>query len=209
MPSLDGQYIAPPVPTPTPTLTPTVTPTVTPTQTPTATPTFTPTSTPTLTPTGGVVTLSASKMAVPNPVAPGGIVAFTIVVGNTGGVPALGVMVSDPLPPGTTFVSCGASQGSCSPPSGGVVTASLGTLAPGATATVTISVQAPAAPATLTNTATATATNGAGQGATARAVIVVGNGGQSLDVPALDPRALALLTVLLVGAAVWVLRRGV
>lgn len=199
-----------------PTLTPTATPTQTntrtptPTSTPTTTPTtpFTPTSTPTPTPTGGVVALSASKTALPNPVAPGGIVAFTIVVGNTGGVAALGVTVSDPLPSATTFVSCSASQGSCSAPSGGVVTASLGTLASGGTATVTILVQAPTAPATLTNTATATATNGTGGGAAARVVIVVGNGGQSLDIPALDPRALALLTVLLVWAAVRVLRRG-
>jgi len=135
-------------------------------------------------------------------------VAFTVVVGNTGSVPALGVAVSDPLPPGTTFVSCSASQGSCNAPSGGVVTASLGTLVPDGTATVTITVQAPAAPATLTNTATATATNGAGEGATARAVMVVGNGGQPLDIPALDPRALAVLAALVVWAAVRTLRSG-
>ena len=35
-----------------------------------------------------------------------------------------------------------------------------------------------------------------------------GNGGQPLDLPALGPRALVLLTALLVWAAVWVLRRG-
>ena len=73
---------------------------------------------------------------------------------------------------------------------------------------MTISVQAPAAPATLTNIATATATNGAGGGATARAVVLVGNGGQPLDVPALDRRALALLAALVVWTAVRVLRRG-
>ena len=154
------------------------------------------------------MTLSASKTALPNPVVPGGVVVFTIVVGNTGGAPALGVMVSDPLPSGTTFVSCGASQGSCSGPSGGVETASLGTLAPGGTATVTISVQAPAAPTTLTNIVTATATNGAGGGAMARVVVAVGNGGQSLDVPALDRWALALLAALVAWAAIRVLRRG-
>ncbi len=196
-------------PTVTPTLTPTLTPT--PTSTPTTTPatTFTPTSTPTPTPTGGVVTLSASKTAVPNPVAPGGIVAFMIVVGNMGGVPALGVTVSDPLPPGTTFVSCSASQGSCSTPSVGLVTASLGTLAPGGTATVTISVQAPSVSTTLINSATATASNGSGGGAIARVVLDVGNGGgPPRDIPALDPRAIALLTALIVWAAVWALRRG-
>jgi hypothetical protein len=198
-------------PTATPRGTPTVTPTLTPTSTPTTTPatTFTPTSTPTPTPTGGVVTLSASKTAVPNPVAPGGIVAFTVVVGNMGGVPALGVTVSDPLPPGTTFVSCSASQGSCSTPSVGLVTASLGTLAPGGTATVTISVQAPAVSTTLINSATATASNGSGGGAIARVVLDVGNGGgPPRDIPALDPRAIALLTALIVWAAVWALRRS-
>lgn len=194
----------------TPTITPTNTPSATPTSTPTTTPTapFTPTSTPTPTPTAGVVTLSASKTGLPNPAPLGGVVTFTILAGNAGGVSALGVTVSDPLPSGTTFLSCRASQGSCSGPSGGVVTASLGTLAQGGTATVTVSVQAPAAPATLTNTATVTATNDPGQSATARAVISVGSGGPPLDVAALDRRALALLAALLVWAAVRVLRRN-
>jgi uncharacterized repeat protein (TIGR01451 family) len=136
-------------------------------------------------------------------------VAFTIVVGNMGGVPALGVTVSDPLPPGTTFVSCSASQGSCGAPSGGVVTASLGTLAPGDTATVTISVQAPSVSTTLTNSATATASNGSGEGAITRVVVLVGNGGgPPRDIPSLDPRAIALLAALIVWAGAWALRRG-
>jgi hypothetical protein len=89
------------------------------------------------------------------------------------------------------------------------VTASLGTLAPGATATVTISGQAPPMSTTLTNTALATATNGSGGGTAARVVLVVGDGGgQPIDIPTLDPRALAFLTALLAGAGVWALRRG-
>jgi len=219
-------------PTVTPTLTPTFTPTETPTQTPTGTPpptntptntptatptptgtppgptpTFTPTPTPTPTPPVGAVTLAVQKTAVPNPVPPGGLVAFTIVVGNTGAVTALDVTVSDQLPPGLAFASCSASQGSCSE-SAGLVTALLGTLAPGATATMTISAQAPPVSTTLMNSATATASNGPEVGATSQVVVIVGNGGSPADIPALDPRALALLTALLVGAGVWVLRRG-
>ena len=120
---------------------------------------------------------------------------------------ALDVTVSDQLPPGLTFASCSASQGSCSE-SAGLVTALLGALAPGATATVTISAQALPISTTLTNSATATASNGAGGGTTSQVVVIVGNGGSPADIPALDPRALAVLTVLLVGAGVWALRRG-
>jgi uncharacterized repeat protein (TIGR01451 family) len=136
-------------------------------------------------------------------------VTFTILVGNTGAVPALGVTVTDPLPAGMTLVSCSASQGSCSGPSGGDVTASLGTLAPGDTAAVTISAQAPPFSTTLANSAAATASNGSGDGADSRVVVVVGNGsGLTRDIPALDPRALAFLTTLLVWVGVRALRRG-
>jgi len=155
------------------------------------------------------VNLSVLKSALPNPVAPGGIVAFTAVVGNPGPSTALGVTVSDPLPTGMTFVSCNSSQGVCNGVWGGVVTASLGTLAPGGTATVTISAQAPLFSATLVNTVTATASNGTGGGASAQVVVLVGDGrGQTRDIPALDPRALAVLTALLVWIGVRALRRG-
>jgi hypothetical protein len=70
------------------------------------------------------------------------------------------VILNDPIPSGTNFVSCGTSQGSCTGPAvgtNGPVTANLGTLASGSTATVTIvvNVTAPAG-STLTNTAVVT-----------------------------------------------------
>ncbi|HQR66658.1 MAG TPA: DUF11 domain-containing protein [Thermoanaerobaculia bacterium] len=156
------------------------------------------------------MTLSAVKTALPNPVLPGGIVDFTIVVANPGPATALGVTVSDALPPEMTFVSCSASPGVCNGLAGGVVTASLGTLAAGETGTVTISAQAPPAPATIANHALATASNGSGDPADSRVIVIVGSGGGGPphDIPALDPRALVLLTALLVWFGVRALRGG-
>src|SRR5216684_2173997 len=60
---------------------------------------------------------------------------------NAGPLSAASVSVTDPLPAGTTFVSCSTSQGTCSgPPVGtnGTVTATLGTIASAGSATFTI-----------------------------------------------------------------------
>ncbi len=77
---------------------------------------------------------------------------YTIVVANAGPSIATGVIMTDLLPAGTAFVTAGTTQGTVSE-SGGVVTATLGELASGATATVTIIVR-PTATGTLTNVAT-------------------------------------------------------
>jgi hypothetical protein len=67
--------------------------------------------------------------------------------------------MNDPLPTGTTFVSCGASLGNCSGPNvgeNGTVTATLaGDLGPGGSITVTIVANVTAGAGTvLSNTAT-------------------------------------------------------
>ena len=73
---------------------------------------------------------------------------YTITVTNSGPDSADGVVVTDSLPAGVTFVS--ASGGGMN--NGGVITWSLGTLAVGATSNVTVTVKAPVY-GSLTNSA--------------------------------------------------------
>lgn len=136
-------------PTPTPTFTPTLIPTNTFTPTATPTPTNTPTPTSTPVPTADLV---LTKSASPNPVTSGGTLTFQIGVTNNGPGAAAGVVVTDPLPPGTTFCTsvqnpsctgCSPSQGSCAAPTGGtngLVTANLGSIPAGGFAQVSITV---------------------------------------------------------------------
>jgi uncharacterized repeat protein (TIGR01451 family) len=139
------------IPTPTPTVT-SLTPQPTATQTPTAGPTPTPTPAP--------ADLVISKTDSPDPVTSGTTLTYTILVTNNGPGFSLGVNVTDPLPVGTTFISCSATQGSCSGPavgSNGTVTANFGTIgAPGfATLSIAVNVTAPGG-TSLTNTAVVT-----------------------------------------------------
>jgi uncharacterized repeat protein (TIGR01451 family) len=130
------------------------------TATPTATATGTPppTGTPTPTPIPGA-DLVVTKGDAPDPVASTANVTYTVVVTNNGPGSATNVTVTDPLPNGTTFVSCGPSLGSCMSPNvgeTGTVTANIGTLGPGASATVTVVANVNAgAGTTISNTATA------------------------------------------------------
>lgn len=89
-----------------------------------------------------------------DPVAIGSSLTYTLNVTNTGPNSATGVVVTDTLPAGTTFVSC-TPVASCSA-SGQLVTVNLGTIASAsnAIATITVSVQGPAR--TMTNTASVT-----------------------------------------------------
>ena len=92
-----------------------------------------------------------TKVAAPGRVFVGQDVTYTILVTNDGPNIATGVIVTDTLPAGAAFVTAGTTQGTVSE-SGGVVTATLGELASGATATVTITVR-PTAAGTLSNIA--------------------------------------------------------
>jgi uncharacterized repeat protein (TIGR01451 family) len=140
------------IPTPTPTVT-SLTPQPTATQTPTAGPTPTPTPAP--------ADLRITKADSPDPVVSGTTLTYTVTVNNAGPGFSLGVNVTDPLPVGTTFISCQASQGSCSGPapgSNGTVTANFGTIGFPGFATLSIAVNVTAPPnVTLTNTAVVTA----------------------------------------------------
>ncbi len=134
-------------------------PCVQPTPTP-ATPT-TPTLTHTLSPTPTATPpppadLSVVKSA-PASAATGTQITYSIVASNTG-PGAVNVTVTDPLPSGTTFVSCTSAIGTCSGPNpgtNGTVVANLGQMGPGGSANISITVTLTASAGTsISNTAT-------------------------------------------------------
>lgn len=88
-----------------------------------------------------------------DPVIAGNSVTYTLTVHNNGETAAPGVVVTDLLPAGVTYLSGSSSQGIVSQ-SNGTVTVNLGTLAVGATATITLNVSLPTTANTaLTNSA--------------------------------------------------------
>jgi uncharacterized repeat protein (TIGR01451 family) len=99
--------------------------------------------------------LAVVKTASPNPVVAGQQLSYTLAATNNGPSPATGVTITDPLPASLTFVSATSSQGTVSCDSSGTLTASLGSLANGASATVNVvTTVAASATGTVTNTAT-------------------------------------------------------
>lgn len=80
---------------------------------------------------------------------------YTITVTNNGPASSSGVVLTDTLASGLTFVSSTPTQGSCSGTT--TITCNLGTLASGASATVSV-VVTPGAPGGYTNSASVTAT---------------------------------------------------
>ncbi len=83
--------------------------------------------------------VSVTQTDSPDPVLTGGNVTYAVTITNQGPDSAAGVILSDSLPAGASFVAATPSQGTASQ-SGGVVTASLGNLAAGASALVNITV---------------------------------------------------------------------
>ena len=90
----------------------------------------------------------------PDPGPAGGVFTYTVRVDNNGPDAAIGVGLSDTLPPGSSFVGVTTTQGSCSQ-AAGTVSCALGDIAFLANVTVTIQVRLPTA-GVWTNTATAT-----------------------------------------------------
>jgi uncharacterized repeat protein (TIGR01451 family) len=212
-----------PTQTPTVTTTPTNTATVTPTNTATGTPTQTPTvtATATATPTGalptptltntpapGTADLSVSKTG-PASASNGQDVTYTIVASNAGPAAAANVSLSDPLPAGTTFVSCSTTQGSCSGPlvgTNGTVTVALGSLGVSASAAVTIVAHVTAAGGTLSNTATvSSSTPDPNPGNDSSTLNTAVNGA---NIPVLNGPVLILFGALLSALALLLLRRA-
>ncbi|WP_417744241.1 SdrD B-like domain-containing protein [Rosistilla oblonga] len=100
--------------------------------------------------------LSITKTDVGDPTSPGNTIDYTLTVTNNGPSNATGVVVTDNLPTGVTFVSGTGSQGTVTN-NNGVITANVGNLASGSTATVTIRVSvASGTTGTISNQATVT-----------------------------------------------------
>ena len=100
---------------------------------------------------GGSADLAITKTDSPDPVTAGNNLTYLLTVTNSGPAQATGVVVTDTIPAGVSFVSATPSQGSCGPPN--PITCNLGTINNGANATVTI-VVTPTAAGPLSNTAT-------------------------------------------------------
>lgn len=100
--------------------------------------------------------LSLTKQAAPEPVKPGSNLTFTISYANTGNANATGVVITDVVPVGTSFVSASAPGVEAL----GTVTWNLGTVAAGSSGSVTLVVQVGALPpgAQIANSATLTST---------------------------------------------------
>jgi uncharacterized repeat protein (TIGR01451 family) len=93
--------------------------------------------------------LAVSQSDAPDPVLPGGSVAYAINVRNLGAYPASVVALRDDLPAGSALVSASATQGTCT--GAGPVLCQLGELGAGGSAGVTVVVAAPSAPGPITN----------------------------------------------------------
>jgi uncharacterized repeat protein (TIGR01451 family) len=96
--------------------------------------------------------LSIVKTGSPNPVTTKAPLTYTLTVANAGPATANQVTVRDTLPPGVTYVSASGTGWAISQ-SGGVVTATLPSMAVGASSVITINVKAPGSSGTITNTA--------------------------------------------------------
>ncbi len=104
----------------------------------------------------GYVDLIVVKTGEPNPVLSPGILTYTVVVTNHGTAAATGVVLSDNLGPGMTYSSATTTKGTVVN-ANGIVTTTIGTLNPGASATLTLFASVNVAiDGTLVNTAVAT-----------------------------------------------------
>jgi len=123
----------------------------------------------------------------PDPAPAKGTVKYNIAVRDEGPKAATKVVVTIPVPEGTTFVSCTADLGICEGPAAGTngtLTADFGTIASGGSATITITVKVIVATgSTISNTVTATSTsydpNPVNNSATITTVLRVNKSGES------------------------------
>ncbi len=89
----------------------------------------------------------------PDPVKTGKKLTYAVKATNAGPAPATGVVVSDRLPAGATFVRATSSGGECTQ-TGRVVRCEVGDLAPDESARIAITVKAPKRPGRLVDVAT-------------------------------------------------------
>ncbi len=136
----------------------------------------------------------------------GANITYNLAVANAGPISATGVIVYDPLPAGTTFVSATPSQGTCSGTS--TVVCSLGTMINGGSATVVIVVAGPNPASPLSNTATVVSTTPDPVTGNNSSTTTMGLAGTTQGVPSLSTWGLAGLALLLAGFGVQFIRRS-
>ena len=109
---------------------------------------------------GPVADLEVTKTDSPDPVTAGNSLTYTLTVANNGPATSMGVVLTDTLPSGVSFVSSTPGSPTCTE-SGGTVTCNMGNLANNTTTTATIVVNVASSVAegtSLSNKATATST---------------------------------------------------
>jgi uncharacterized repeat protein (TIGR01451 family) len=140
--------------------------------------------------TGGSVDLAIVKTASAPPYGTGFPITWTIGVSNAGPAPAAGVVVTDTIPAGTSFVSATPTQGTCTGTS--TVTCNLGTLASGGAASISLVLNLPATAGPLSNVASVTSsnpdTNAVNNSSTSNITVIA-----AAAIPALSPSMLLLL----------------
>lgn len=150
--------------------------------------------------------LGLAKSASPEPVPSGGLLTFTLSYANTGSDQATGAVLTDPLPPHTTFAA--ASGGGSYDAGTNTVTWSLGTIPAGASGAVTLNVLVASSTTSGTmieNTATLAADGQQPLTASSSSTVA----GQPISqVPAVSGPGLALLAALLAAAGWLRLRAG-
>jgi uncharacterized repeat protein (TIGR01451 family) len=101
--------------------------------------------------------LSLTKTGAPDPVPADAPITYTLTVSNAGPDMATVLVVTDTLPPGTSFVSATGTDWNCAH-AAGTVTCQRASLGSGLSSAITIVANAPATSGTITNTATVAAT---------------------------------------------------
>jgi uncharacterized repeat protein (TIGR01451 family) len=153
---------------------------------------------------GATADLSLTKtLTTPPPIMVGDNIVFALTVTNNGPSNATGVVVTDTLPAGLTYVSndCGAAFAA------GTLTWNVGALAVSASATCNLTVTVTQA-GTINNTATATGTEADPTPANnAGTASVAGEQGFDPAIPTLSPIGMAFLVLVLAGLALVMMRR--
>ena len=158
----------------------------------------------------GEADLDLTKTVDPTTVEPGDSVTYTLTVTNNGPADAGNTVVTDNLPAEFTWTGddCGAGPPAGGPPNGTLIW-NVGTLANGAMATCNVTGTMDGPSGTMaTNSATATSDASDPTPPTAAATVTIELIPSVLEIPTLSQVGIALLLLLLAGAAIWALRRS-